>query len=99
MDSTDHRLDSVRPVIAQTVDEERRRAVDAAAYAAEEVLAHDGLVNALREFFHESHDVQTDDHRILHKTLSVERVLSLIELIVHGPEPLLGSGGLCGLGR
>src|SRR5688572_8553814 len=99
MDSTDHRLDSVRPVIAQTVDEERRRAVDAAAYAAEEVLAHDGLVHALREFLHKSRDVHTDDDRILYKTLGVERVPSLIELVVHGPELLLGTGGLRSLGR
>ena len=84
--------------MAATVDEERRRARDAAEVGAVDVLGDPGSAGALAESVRELLDVEPELLGIADEILPLQRVLVGEEQVVHLPERALIGSGLAGLG-
>src|SRR6476660_5079367 len=90
----------VPSIVPGAVDEEGRRAIDAAPHSAHEILAHPGPVGATLELGAHPPTVEAQLLGILHEMLIVEGPLPLEEQVVHWPELPLSArclGGLRGM--
>src|SRR6266550_988175 len=85
------RLEIVTAVMTNAVDEEGGRSVDAAANAAEEIIAHPGGVTVFREILRERLELYPDGARVGEQVLRAEPILMLEDHVVHLPEAVPGS--------
>ena len=85
--------------MSRPVHVEGRRAVDAAANPAHEVLVHPGRVGVRGQIGVEPLDVEPELTGIGVEVGVREMRLALLEHVVHLPEPALCAGRLGGLGR
>src|SRR5258706_5873714 len=85
-----------RTVVSHFVDEQGRRAVDAAAHAAQEILADARRVRARDEILAESREIEREGLGVREQAVVVQRRLVLEQQIVHRPEAVLRA---CRLGR
>jgi hypothetical protein len=69
------RIEIKGAVVADAVDEERRRAVHAAAHAAQEIVTHPGGMGMPGEVAGEWLDVEAERGGLLQQVLVLERVL------------------------
>src|SRR4051794_18637237 len=94
LDGVQQRIEIVRTVMAKAIDKERRRAIDAAACAAEHVFAYALGVGAAREFVEEGLEVEVKLLRVTGQVVGFEGFLVLEQEVVHVPELPLRAGGL-----
>lgn len=103
LDHGGERLQRSGIVVAATVDNDARRAVHPAAGAAHEMLhemlADAGRVDAGGQLAGEAIYVEVQHGRVSHQVVELERVLMLVEHVVHRPERPLRPGGFRRLGR
>ena len=83
--------------MAPAVDEERRRAGDAAEVGAVDVLGDARGADAFAQVVGEAFDVETELLGVADQVVELERVLVLEQEVVHLPERALLGGGLGGL--
>src|SRR5512133_78104 len=95
----EQRLEIETAVVAHPVDEERRRATHAAAYATHEVIADLPLVSMFREVLRETTRVEAKANRGITEILRCDGLLVLVDPIVHLPVLALRARGLGRLGR
>src|SRR6476660_5159676 len=99
VERSQQRLEVVGVVVAHPVDEEGGRPVHTAADAAEEILVDPVRMNMLRELLLEQVEIELERTSVGTEVVDLQMLLVLVELVVHLPEPVLGSGGLGRLRR
>src|SRR4051812_17369366 len=88
------RLQVVRRVVPHAVDEERWRTVHVAPHTAHEVLAQARGVGLRLHLLSEARDVQAEVLGGLQQVRVIQRLLVLVQVVVHLPELALGGGCL-----
>src|SRR2546427_294925 len=94
----EQRVEAARAVITLAVDEEGRRAIDAASDSAPEIFPHASGVCAAEDFGHQAAGIETELHRVAGEVLIFKRVLIFEQNVVHLPKSSLCAGGFGGLG-
>jgi hypothetical protein len=86
-------------IMAHAVNEEGRRAIDAAADAAHKMLTHARRIDMPGDLAGKAGDIEAETGRILDQMVALKGILMLEQQIVHVPELALYSGRLCGFCR
>src|SRR5437667_8709551 len=86
---SEQRVEAARAVITLAVDEEGRRAIDAASDSASEIFPHASGVCAAEDFSHQAAGIETECHGVAGEVLIFKRVLIFEQDIVHRPKATL----------
>src|SRR3984957_761628 len=83
-----------RPVVTHAINEKTWRAVHSAPHSAAKILAHSLEVGTRLHLLDESRYVEMKRARVPHQVFIFQRVLILVEQVVHLPELALSAGSL-----
>src|SRR5262245_38788388 len=85
LDGSEEGIEVVGAVVAEAIDEEGGRAVDAAAHPTHEILAHPALVRPTLHLGDEAVGIEADAGGVLDQVIVAERALMLEKRVVHLP--------------